>query len=161
MENCISTASLLALLSFLGAVLAALYARWTWYEAHKANDLAVHSNRVEIYRALNDLRYAVQSKGVGVKTSDVVPFFRPSKEARFYFSNQETSKKLTEYFDTCFALAECSRKLERPNISQDQRAEIQREQDKFSGLEESLFPEVVRLVEEELSNAVKRVPHIV
>ena len=153
MEETLS--DVIAFLSFLGAGLAALYARWAWVEARRANELSVHSNRMDIYRALHNLRFAVQANGVTIESKHVFPFYHPSREARFYFSKVETSQKLSEYFDVCFELAECSRKLSRPNLPDTDIKKIYDKQDELSGREQSLFREAEKDVEEELYGAVK------
>ena len=126
-----------------------------WCEVRRANDLKIHSNRVEIYRAICDLRHLMQTKGVRVTENDVACFSRPSQEAALYFSNRETSEKVREYFDVCWGLAGCTRKLDREGNSSEQRVEIQREQDRLDKREQSLFVEAERLVMEELRGAVK------
>lgn len=145
----------IAFLSFLGALLAALYARWAWGEARRANELSVHSNRMDIYRALHNLRFAVQAKGVSIESKHVFPFYHPSREARFYFSKAETSQKLSEYFDVCFELAECTRKLSQPNLPDTDIEKIRNKQDELSDQEQSLFRENEKNVEDELYGAVK------
>jgi len=146
---------LIVILSFLGAVLAALYARWAWYEAKRTNELSVHSNRMEIYRALHNLRFSVQTHGAGIEAHHVAPFFHPSREARFYFSNTETSQKLAEYFDTCFDRIQCTRKLSRSNLSDADIQKLHDEQDFLVEREQTLFREAEKQVEKELYGAVK------
>jgi len=148
-------ADLIAFLSFLGAALAALYARWAWAEARRANELSVHSNRMDIYRALHKLRFAVQTKGIMIEAQHVAPFYHPSREARFYFSNAGTSQKLVEYFEVCFELAECTRKLSRQNLSDTDIKKLQDAQDALSDQEQVLFREAENSVEEELYGAVR------
>jgi hypothetical protein len=138
------------------AILAALYARWAWSEARRANEIAVHSNRMDIYRALHNLRFLVQSKGIMIEAQHVAPFFHPSREARFYFSNTDTSQNLVEYFDVCFGLAECTRKLSRSNLSETDIKKLRDEQDALAEREETLFREAEKRVEEELYGAVRR-----
>lgn len=146
----------IAFLCFLCAGLAALYARWAWGEARRANELSVHSNRMNIYRALHNLRFSVQAYGVTIELKHVSAFYHPAREARFYFSKAETSQKLSEYFDVCFDLAECTRKLRRPNLLDIDIKRIHDKQDELSDLEQSLFREAEKNVEEELYGAVKQ-----
>lgn len=147
---------LIAFLSLLVAVLAALYARWAWGEARRANEISVHSNRMKIYCALHNLRFAVQTKGIRIEAQHVAPFYHPSREARFYFSNADTSQKLVEYFDVCFGLTECTRKLSRPNLSDADIKKLQDEQDALSDQEQTLFRAAEKNVEEELYGTVRR-----
>jgi hypothetical protein len=111
---------------------------------------------VEIHGALTRLRHAVETRGPRITETDVGLFYwLLSEEPGFYFSNRETSEKLKEYFDTCFALAGCTRKLGRPDNSQAQIAEIRNEQDRLSQSEQLLFAQAKCRVEEELRSAVK------
>jgi hypothetical protein len=146
--------NLIAFLSLLSAVLAAWYAHWAWGEARKANEIALHSNRMEIYRALYTLRLMMQADSVGVETSDIMPFLQPSQEACAYFSEKETSQKLTQYFNICFSLAQCTRKLEQPNLSNAQIEKLRNEQDALLQQEEILFQEATRSVEAELLHSL-------
>ena len=63
--------------------------------------------------------------------------------------------KLNEYFDVCFNLAECTRKLDRSNNSEAQIGDIHKEQDRLNALEQPLYAEAERRVVEELREAVK------
>ena len=90
----------LAILSLLVSVLSVIYANRAWRKACQANNLAVHHSRVEIHRALSDLRQLMNTKGVRIEESDVAQFVRPLEtETQFYFANPETSKKVNEYFE--------------------------------------------------------------
>ena len=148
----VSSTDLLAVLSLLIAGLAALYARRAWSEAHRANDIALHSGRIDIHRALGDLRYVMQTRGLRVETQEVTRFLRLARESKFYFSEPKTSERLKEYFDVCFALGEYTRKLSRQSVTAEQSAALHEEQDMLCEREEQLFREYV---EGELYNAIK------
>ena len=60
--------NLTALLGVAIALLAALHARvGRGREAQKTNLLALHANRLEVFRAFNSLRQAVQEQGARVE----------------------------------------------------------------------------------------------
>ncbi len=148
----------IAALSFLAAALAALYARWVWSEARRTNLLALHTNRIEVFRAFNELRQAMQERGMGVERERVLPFLHPSRESRFYFSEQKTSQLLVAYFDTCFALAEASTRLnrDRAHLTEAEIKTRHTEQDKLSEQELSLFKAAEKQLEKELYMSVRR-----
>lgn len=146
----------IAALSFLVALLSALYARWVWGEARRTNLLALHTNRIEVFRAFHKLRQSVQEQGVSVEVQRVAQFFHPSRESKFYFSEAKTFQLLVRYFDTCFALTEQSQKLARPHLTEAERKSLSDLQDILSEREQSLFSETEKQLEKELCRAVKR-----
>ena len=150
------TSSWLAALSGFTALLSALYARWTWGEARKANLLALHSNRIEVFRAFNSLRQAVQEQGLSIERQHVLRFLHPSHESKFYFAEAKTSELLVQYFDTCFALTEQANKFSRSFQVDADRQLLESEQDKLSEQEQSLFNEAKQQLEKELYHAVRR-----
>jgi hypothetical protein len=129
---------LLALAAFGVSVLSAIYARRAIDEAKKANRLSVHDHRLEIYREFETVRFAVRSKGLGIKHIDIAGLYRPSQESAFYFP-EAISAKLVEYVDTCFALAELNRKLQfRAELSDEEKNNLRRKQDALSEKERLL-----------------------
>ena len=150
------TSSLIAALSFLAALLAALYARWVWSEARRTNLLALHTNRVEVFRAFHRLRQSVQARGVEIEHELVGQFYQFSRESKFYFSEAKTSELLAKYFVACFELAEMSRKLKRSGLAETEREHLHLQQDAMSELEQSLFSETEKQLERELCHAVRR-----
>ena len=148
----------IAALSFLVAALSALYARRVWSEARRTNLLALHTNRIEVFRAFNNLRHAIQELGMSIERERVLPFLHPSRESRFYFSEQKTSQLLIEYFDTCFALADVSTKLnrDRAHLTEAEIKTRYTEQDKLSEQEQSLFKAAEKQLEKELYMSVTR-----
>jgi hypothetical protein len=150
------TSSWVAAASLLAALLSALYARWMWGEARRTNFLALHTNRIDVFRAFNSLRQAVQEQGNRVELQRVSAFFHASQESKFYFSEPKTSQLLGQYFDTCFALTEQARKLARPHLTEAERNSIEEQQDILSAQEQALFAETEKQLEKELCGAVRR-----
>src|SRR6266404_9192847 len=144
------TSSLIAALPIPVALLSALYSRWVWGEARRTNLLALHANRIEVFRAFNSLRQSVQEQGFGIEQERVALFFHPSRESKFYFSEAKTSQLLGQYFDICFALAQQAGKLDRPHLTEPERKLLREEQDGLSTREQSLSGEIEKQLEKEL-----------
>jgi hypothetical protein len=60
--------------SFTGACIAALVAVRAWQEARRANDIAVHAKRMEIYKAFDALRFAMLQKACGITHQETGKF---------------------------------------------------------------------------------------
>ena len=148
--------TLIALLPFLAAILAALYARWVWGEARKTNILALHKRRLEVYRAFQKLRQSLQEQGMGLTKQAAAEFYPPAKESKFYFSEERTSDLLAQYCVICLSIADEKRKLERQNLDQMTIERIHARQDELSKLEQSLFSSAEQQIEKELLQAVRR-----
>lgn len=146
----------ISILSLLIAFLAALYSRWVWSEAKRTNLLALHANRMDVFRGFNALRQAVLQQGTSIEKKHVAPFYHHSREARFYFSKPETAELLREYYDVCFYLADASIKLDRHSISDAERVERQAKQDKLVDDEQKIFLMAEKAIENELLQPVRR-----
>ena len=146
----------IAMLSLAVAVIAALYAKWVWTEARKTNLLALHVHRLEVFRDFQRLRQSVQEKGMGTTAQAVKEFYQPSRESKFYFSSKKTSELLVQYFNICFSIAEQTRKLDRENLDEQTRLEIESRQDELSKQEQFIYLSAEKLLEKELTQAVRR-----
>ena len=151
-----NTSTLFVVGSFLVAILAALYARWVWGEAHRTNLLALHTHRMEVFRAFHRLRQSVQAEGIGVTKQMVGEFLGPARESRFYISEAKTSVLLNEYYEICFSFTEQSRKLGRSDLSDVIRKGLQDEQDRLSEKEQEVSSAAEAQVEKELLQGVRR-----
>lgn len=134
--------------SFVVAILAALYARWAWSESKKANDIAIHGKQMEIYKSFDSLRFAMLQKACSITHEEVGKFYFPTRDSEFYF-NEKIHKKVEEYFETCFELAEWSRKMKR-SLTKEQIQEIHDAQDSLLEKGESLSKELDSLLKENL-----------
>ena len=146
----------IAALSFLAALLAALYARWVWGEARRTNQLALHANRLEVYRAFHRLRQAIQENALGVPAQRVGEFLQLTRESKFYFSDPKTSELIEEYFKMCFDLTQQFRKINRDNLTESERKVIEEVQDRLLTREETIFAEADVQIEKELLRGVRR-----
>lgn len=131
----------LAVLSFLAALLAALYARWASFEARRSNEQAFHTNRIEIYKEFLALKYAILQRGDAVDHEDTRKFFYPHLYSEFFFSSA-THEKIKRYFDVCFQMADKS-------LENDDLAKLKKE-------ERDLVGDVETLIKKELKVAVGR-----
>lgn len=77
----------IALLSFLGALLSALYARWTFNEARKANNIAIHHHQKEIFDAFNTLRDEINQLGENFNLEALSKYSAHAYTADLYLSN--------------------------------------------------------------------------
>lgn len=133
---------------FAGA--AAFIAWLTWTEAKRSNRLSLHERRLEVYRAIQDLRFIMQSEGLGVQTSQVVKFLRVISEAKFCFKNKETYQAIHAYFENCLELADLNRKNSRSNIETPERAILEKYQDSALDSDQALYRSAIELLEKEL-----------
>ena len=140
----------MALISAAFAGAAALFAWLTWAEARRSNELSLHARRLEVYRAVQDLRNVMQSNGISVQTPQVARFSRVLSEAKFCFKKKETSAAIRSYYKACFDLGELNRKISRTNIEVPKRAALQVSQDRALESEEELFKKAVELMENEV-----------
>ncbi len=108
----------IAFLSCLVAILSAIYARWGYSETKKANKIAIHNKKLELYKSFNLLHFTISKKGVSISYADIMQFSEPSRHSEFYFS-QKTSGKIKQYFDISFEISDLSRKISRKNIKEE------------------------------------------
>ena len=90
------TSDWIALLSFLGALLSALYARWTFNEAKKANKIAIHQHQIEIFDSFTDLMSEIHQLGENFSLETLNKFSARAYTADLYLSN-ELSSKIKQY----------------------------------------------------------------
>lgn len=82
----------IAFLSFLGALLSALYARWTFNEAKKANNIAIHQHQIEIFDSFTDLRSEINQLGENFNLETLNKYSARAYTADLYLSNKLSSK---------------------------------------------------------------------
>lgn len=105
----LGTADTLALLSLLVAGLSALYARWSWNEARKANQISLLGHKKEIYDAFFELKMHMTQKSQLAELGEVSKFYYPSKNANIYLPS-DLAKDIENYFEACFRIADIHRK---------------------------------------------------
>lgn len=108
----------ISIAALLVSLLSALYSRWVWSEQKKANDIAVHNRKLEIYKSFESLRFALLQHGTSVPLEEVAKFYPYSRDAEFYFS-PDVHQKLEEYGEICFKLAILNRERNRGEYSRE------------------------------------------
>jgi hypothetical protein len=79
------TAAVIAFLSALVAMLSALYARWQARAADKSNQIALHADRLDVYKGLVRFRAYITARGVSIKDDEVWKFAEAAELSEFYF----------------------------------------------------------------------------
>ncbi|MBQ4878260.1 hypothetical protein J8M21_13695 [Pseudoalteromonas luteoviolacea] len=110
METGPSITDLLSFAAILVASLSALYARWAWSEARKANELTLHQHQKEIYDSFFALKGHMSQKWDGADISEVAKFYYPAKNAAFYFE-KKIAAEIYSYFQACFDIADGHRAM--------------------------------------------------
>ncbi|RBW47185.1 hypothetical protein DS885_04595 [Psychromonas sp. B3M02] len=103
-----SITDLLSFAAILVASLSALYARWAWSEAHKANELTLHQHKKEIYDSFFSLKGHMTQNWDRADISEVAKFYYPAKNAVFYFE-KKIAAEIYSYFQVCFNIADRNR----------------------------------------------------
>ncbi|WP_162627357.1 hypothetical protein [Aeromonas media] len=103
-----TAATALASIAILIAALSALYARWAWSEARKANNISLHAYRKEIYDAFHALRMHMTQNADFADFSEVKQFYQSSRTAKLYFDAQLASE-IERYYDLCFNITHAGR----------------------------------------------------
>jgi len=67
------------------AALSALYARWQAVAAGRANEIALHENRLAVYKGLARFRAHISARGVTIKEEEVWRFSEVVELSEFYF----------------------------------------------------------------------------
>jgi len=92
------TNTLIALGSFLAALLAALYARWAATAARRQNEIAIHNEKLKIYKAFLDFRSKLTARGDDVPERDLyLELFPHVQLAQFYYTDA-ASAELNTFF---------------------------------------------------------------
>lgn len=101
----LSTSDVIALLAMLVAGLSALYARWSWRETRRANQISLLGHKKEIYDAFFALKMHMTQKAEFAEMKEVSKFYYPAKNANIYLPNK-LAKNIDTYFDACFWIAD-------------------------------------------------------
>lgn len=76
---------LIALGSVVVAILAALYARWSALAAQRTNEIAIHNERLKVYRSVLDFGATVAARGPSILEEHVWRFNEAVQLSEFYF----------------------------------------------------------------------------
>jgi hypothetical protein len=84
----VNLSDLIASLAAFVAILSALYSRWSAKAAQRANEIAIHNERLRIYRGLLDFRAVLTTKGAGFPDEALWQFVDIALLSEFYFSDE-------------------------------------------------------------------------
>jgi hypothetical protein len=79
------TSTLVAVGAAFVAALSALYARWQARAAGRANEIALHENRLNVYKGLVRFRAHISAHGTSIKAEEVWRFAEAAELSEFYF----------------------------------------------------------------------------
>lgn len=96
----IQTSDLIAIGAACIAGLSALYARWTVTEAKRANEIAIHNERLKIYKSLVDYRALLSAKGPRFSEEELWRFYEPVQLSEFYYGPNLHKEMLSIWDDS-------------------------------------------------------------
>ena len=135
----------IALTSALVALLSALYARRTWVQARRSNELVLLQPRKEIYDAFITLKEHMVGKYRFALKEEVIKFSQPSKNAAIYF--EPFASEINDYYQCCLKVSD----LEGVRLAGNELSEEENEQITLN-LKKS--DELVKILEKELQKVL-------
>jgi hypothetical protein len=90
--------TLIALGSFFAAILAAVYAKATVTAAERANEIAIHSERLKTYKGIVSIHGLLQAKGIQFPEYDFWSKYDYVELTEFYFS-KPLADRTQQYFE--------------------------------------------------------------
>lgn len=139
----LGTSDVIALLALLVAGLSALYARWSWREARRANQISMLGHKKEIYDAFFELKMHMTQKAEFAELGEVSKFYYPSKNAKIYLPS-DLAKDIEKYFDACFWIADIHRKY--GGISKESSGECKQHIDAEKELAPKIEKQIIKLL---------------
>lgn len=94
----LDTGNLISLGAFLAACLVAVYAKATVRAADKANEIALHSEKLKTYKGILSIQSLLRAKGVRFPEYDFWSKYEYVELTEFYFS-KALSERVHEYFN--------------------------------------------------------------
>jgi hypothetical protein len=95
--------NIVSIVSVFIAGLAALYARWAALAASRQNEIALHSERLRVYRGVVDYGCKLAGRGPAIKQTDVWTFNESVQLSEFYF-NRAIFERLDSVFEESMQL---------------------------------------------------------
>lgn len=135
----------IALLALLLAGLSALYARWSWSEAKKANQISLLGHKKEIYNAFFELKMHMTQKAELAEPGEVSKFYYQSKNAKIYLPSG-LAQDIEKYFDACFWIADIHRKY--GGISKDGSAGCEKHIETEKELAQKIEKELLKVLQD-------------
>lgn len=100
-----ATSLVIAVASFIVAIVSAYYTYSTLCTSKKANEISLLERRSEIYTAFRELKIHMQQRSRFADMSEVAKFYYFSENAKIYFSS-DLATEIEIYFNACFQLAD-------------------------------------------------------
>jgi len=145
LEIKLATSDVISILAFLVATLSALYARWSWREAKKSNQISLLGHKKAIYDAFFELKMHMMQKAVFAEIGEVSKFYYHSKNAKIYLSSS-LAKDIETYFDACFRIADNHRKY--GGITAESSTECEKHIEVEKELSPKIEKEIISLLKE-------------
>jgi len=101
----LSDLTIFDLLALLVAALSAVYARWSWSEAKRANTISLLGHKKSIYDGFFHLKMHMTSKRRFAEPGEVSKFYYHAQNARIYLP-ADLASVIEKYFDACFWIAD-------------------------------------------------------
>ena len=105
----LSASDVIAIIAALVAILSALYARWSWHEAKRANKISLLQHQREIWDAFYELKMHMTQKAQFAEQHEVSKFYYHSRNAKIYFP-RDVSGDIEKYYTACFEISDIHRK---------------------------------------------------
>ena len=96
-------ATVVAVLVALIACLSALYARWQAGAAKRANEIALHESRMNVYKGIGRFRVHITARGTSITEEEVWRLAEIAELSEFYYP-PEVHLKLDEVFKDAMRL---------------------------------------------------------
>jgi hypothetical protein len=139
----LDTSDVIALLALLVAGLSALYARWSWSETKKSNQISLLGHKKEIYDTFFELKMHMTQKAEFAELGEVSKFYYSSKNANIYLPS-DLARDVEKYFDACFWIADTHRRY--GGISNESNAECKQHIESEKDLAPKIERELLKLL---------------
>jgi len=98
----------IAIIAALITLLSALYARWSWKQAKRSNEINTLQHKIDIYDAYHSLKMYMTQKAEFAEIEEVTKFYYPLRSAEYYLPKIYSNIKIFQ--ESCLAVARINRK---------------------------------------------------
>jgi len=88
----------ISLFAIIISLLSASYSRCAVTEASKANEIALHNEKLKIFKGILELRGKVMAHGIEIKEHELFSFYEYVQLSEFYY-NPSIHEQVKDYFD--------------------------------------------------------------
>lgn len=136
---------IIALLALLVAGLSALYARWSWREAKKANNISMLAHKKEIYDAFYELKRHMTAKAQFAELGEVSKFYYHQRNSKIHLPS-DLAEDIEKYYDACFWISDIHRRD--GGLTKDNGVEFKPHLDTEKQLAPRIEKALIRLIQE-------------